>query len=68
MVLFSTAGLLLVLQEYVQMYEPMVARESTAMITPCSKMKPRVVVPWQGLTISTTSRSKVSNCRHRRTA
>ncbi len=38
------------------------ARESTAMMTPPWKMKPSVVVPWQGLTISTTSRSKVSIC------
>lgn len=44
------------------MYEPMVARESTAMMTPPWKMKPSVVVPWQGLTSSTTSRSKESTC------
>jgi hypothetical protein len=32
------------------------------MITPFSKMNPSVVVPWLGLTISTTSRSKLSIC------
>ncbi len=50
------------LQSHAQMYEPMVARESTAMITPPSKMKPSVVVPWLGFTNSTTSRSKLSIC------
>ena len=38
------------------------ARESTAMMTPCWKMNPSVVVPWQGLTISTTWRSNESSC------
>ncbi len=38
------------------------ALESTAMITPPWKMNPSVVVPWQGLTSSTTSRSKQSSC------
>ena len=38
------------------------ARESTAMMTPPWKMKPSVVVPWHGLTSSTTSRSKESTC------
>tara|TARA_B100000405_G_C16692995_1_gene413547 strand:- start:512 stop:667 length:156 start_codon:yes stop_codon:yes gene_type:complete len=33
-----------------EMYGPWDARESTAMTTPCSKMKPSVVVPWLGLT------------------
>ena len=33
-----------------EMYGPCDARESTAMITPPSKMKPNVVVPWLGLT------------------
>lgn len=32
------------------------------MITPCLKMNPSVVVPWFGLTISTTSRSNESIC------
>ena len=43
-----------------QIYEPMLALESTAMITPCSKMKPNVVVPWLGFTYAITSDSKVS--------
>ncbi len=50
------------------MYEPMVALESTAMMTPPWKMKPRVVVPWQGFTISTTCRSKESSCRSQHTS
>ena len=33
-----------------EMYGPCDARESTAITTPCSKMKPSVVVPWLGLT------------------
>ena len=41
----------------------MLALESTAMITPCSKMKPSVVVPWLGFTYAITSDSKVSTCR-----
>ena len=44
------------------MYDPMLARESTATMTPPSKMKPRVVVPWLGFTSSMTSRSKESGC------
>ena len=44
------------------MYEPMLARESTATMTPPSKMNPRVVVPWLGFTSSMTSRSKESTC------
>lgn len=47
---------------YAQMYGPMLARESTAMITPSLKMNPSVVVPWLGLTRSTASFSKPSSC------
>ena len=34
---------------YSPIHEPAVARESTAIITPCSNLKPRVVVPWLNL-------------------
>lgn len=40
----------------------MLARESTATITPSLKMKASVVVPCAGFTISMTSRSKESTC------
>lgn len=43
------------------MYGPMLARESTAMMTPSLKMKPSVVVPWLGFTRSTASCSNPSN-------
>ena len=45
-----------------QMYEPMLARESTAMMTPCLKMNPRVVVPCLGFTSSIASLPKLSTC------
>lgn len=45
-----------------QMYDPMLARESTATMTPSLKMKASVVVPCAGFTISITSRSKESTC------
>lgn len=40
----------------------MLARESTATMTPSLKMKASVVVPCAGFTISMTSRSKESTC------
>ena len=39
-----------------QMYDPWLARESTATMMPPLKMKPSVVVPWLGLTSVTASR------------
>ena len=45
-----------------QMYEPMLARESTAMMTPCLKMNPRVVVPCLGFTSSIASLPKLFTC------
>jgi hypothetical protein len=38
------------------MYDPWLARESTATMMPPLKMKPSVVVPWLGLTSVTASR------------
>ncbi len=38
----------------IPMYEPMLARESTAISTPCLNTKPNVVVPWLNL---------ISGCR-----
>ena len=45
-----------------QMYVPMLALESTAMMIPCLKTNPSVVVPCAGLMYSITSRSKLSIC------
>jgi hypothetical protein len=49
--------------EDLQIYDPMLALESTAMITPCLKMNPKVVVPWLGFTYAITSCSNLSTCR-----
>lgn len=38
---------------YIQIYPPMLARESAATMTPSLKMKARVVVPLAGFTICT---------------
>lgn len=45
------------------MYGPILARESTATMTPCSNRNASVVVPWHGCTKSITSRSKASSWR-----